>query len=296
MWSAIHRHAGVRGFTLIELLVVVSIIAMLIGILLPVLGRAREQAHLILCMNNARELSIAAMLYADDHNGFYPVVPAWEFTPNFQGADTLIAFNSWTHGGKTSSRHWIGAIPERDNHLFASERPLNWYTDPDLVLDEDPDVADDDRLELPLHRCPSDRITYQRGFWGDQNYGTTEISSYDDVGTSYHLNVKWWFGMIGGQSGISPRWKWDRVRPMFRQASLVEASRFVWSHDQTMDFVVNKGESRPGDHGGQNRATALFMDGHVKYLEVNPGEPRGTAYTLLFESSVTNGLYPDELP
>jgi prepilin-type processing-associated H-X9-DG protein len=59
---------------------------------------------------------------------------------------------------------------------------------------------------------------------------------------------------------------------------------------------VNKGEPRPGDHGGENRATALFMDGHVRYLEVSPGQASGSAYTLLFESSLTSGLYPAPEP
>ncbi|MEL7239899.1 MAG: prepilin-type N-terminal cleavage/methylation domain-containing protein, partial [Planctomycetota bacterium] len=61
-----------RGFTLIELLVVIAIIALLIGILLPALGRARDQARTVLSLSNVRQLTVALTTYAVDFNGKFP--------------------------------------------------------------------------------------------------------------------------------------------------------------------------------------------------------------------------------
>ncbi len=60
-------------FTLIELLVAVAIIAILASLLLPVLGRAKYTTRLAVCMSNQRQAAMAAMMYADEYNGFWPV-------------------------------------------------------------------------------------------------------------------------------------------------------------------------------------------------------------------------------
>lgn len=61
-----------RGFTLIELLVVIAVIALLIGILLPALGKARESARGLKCSVNQKQITLALMAYANDFKQLFP--------------------------------------------------------------------------------------------------------------------------------------------------------------------------------------------------------------------------------
>ena len=61
-----------RAFTLIELLVVIAVIAILAGLLLPVLAKARARASSINCVGNLKQINVAMRLWANDHDGKYP--------------------------------------------------------------------------------------------------------------------------------------------------------------------------------------------------------------------------------
>ncbi|MEM9020965.1 MAG: prepilin-type N-terminal cleavage/methylation domain-containing protein [Planctomycetota bacterium] len=112
------------GFTLIELLVVISIIALLIGILLPVLGAARESARTGQCLSNLRQMAVAAQTHAIEHDDLLPQAYRFEAGNSYSWEINTIA------GVHQPGDLWSGQGTIEIQQCPSYDGPDNWSSAP----------------------------------------------------------------------------------------------------------------------------------------------------------------------
>ena len=126
------------GFTIIELLVVISIIALLIGLLLPALGRARDSAKAVKCLSNMRSLGQAITLYHADERLTFPQ-PAQETTAlGAVAAGESLWFNAIDYYLQQTSRNYSSSNTAERNYEQFKQDPV-WLDLPDDAAGSTPD-------------------------------------------------------------------------------------------------------------------------------------------------------------
>lgn len=288
-----------RAFTLIELLVVIAVIALLVGLLLPALGRARNAGRLAVSLSNCRQIMLGVASYRNEQKDRLPMRLSYT-----NGSGVFAGMDQWSYGGKNTSAFWASPGFSGVFDEPAYTRFLNPYVQPDITIEPPAGYAgftgtgsnmrlikglltqaERDTLQMPVFRSPGDRRTHQQTAYG----GDPAVSCYDDVGTSYLMNLRWLYAITGGNFVTQPAFYEGE-----RRCRLAETfdPRFVFIHDQTGDLVagsdfnvqpVSARRSWMGEFGDKNKSVMGFMDGRAQYLLMTPGEERGDRYTLHFE-------------
>lgn len=292
-----------RAFTLLELLIVTAIVSILLALLLPALAHARRAGQMAASMSNLRQLNLAASMYRDAGRGFLPFTPVYlrgsAATDRRDPGRDLVGLCSWSFGGKCNDRWWAdGPASRRGFDIEAADRPLNPYLYPDFdwqcpspATSSGPPLAADDHaraLHARVFLDPSDHVSHQRA-WPRPTPG---LSGYQDVGTSYHLNYKWYAPLEAQMPGHTDRRFLARLAFGAQRIALSEAhdpARFVWLNDQYADVVVNHPDPDfrlINGYGDANKSAMAFLDGHAAYLPVYPGAGqrsfRTDRYTFIF--------------
>jgi len=247
--------ARTPGFTLIELLVVIAIIALLISILLPSLGKAKEQAKKVKCVANLKEIGVAMQEYFLDHKDWFP----------FGKRNELNYMHGFYYGGHPGRDDWWGYTDPvyRDTPLA---RPLNRYLYPELP---DYDVPPDDPMfevvrQMPVFQCPSD----MGGFWNTDPGDTPNSKElYWEVGTSYDANYHFVYSWAIQNRGER---NWLQLANAFLRVQLFKhSSEFIILYEDPFDSAQWLRIPRRGWHREWNKHSLLFLDGHAANIKTD---------------------------
>ena len=237
LFSRAHSAKRGIGFTLVELLVTVSIIAILAGILFPVISRSIEACRGSRCTSNLSQLGKAIDLYCQDHNDRYPY-----------GLDSFdrIYPEAWRFSEASSPPYW-NPVTQRSFYrevkaLIAADQRR---TDVDVVLFQ---YAPD----RELWHCPSDTGVVARGVLWNLPYDTKGKTMFEAFQMSYHYRTEL------ALSQIACSW----VKRPAATNVLMDGTGYWHSRYR-----------RPPRHDGSDTAderlwgyNVLFADGHVKNL------------------------------
>jgi prepilin-type processing-associated H-X9-DG protein/prepilin-type N-terminal cleavage/methylation domain-containing protein len=268
------RLDAIKAFTLVELLVVIGIIALLIGILLPVLGKARQQANLVVCQTHLRQIGQAIALYVVDNQGTLPL-GQWNSWPQSTDWSVLLQNelnarygNTFATTGNGSQAYNRGIF--RDVDTQDGDAPLHYSCHPRLMPqygEMDPQYGSGSKVALTPPKMSrvqrnSEMALIMDGsqwqsFLGDTNYwGTQPVAWALD---------NWRFGEFGNNYSAAPL---DYL--LFNNTNADNGANISIGPNQDtgsdMAYLwwdCTNGQVR-ARHMGGTVANFLFVDGHVE--------------------------------
>lgn len=226
------------GFTLVELLVVIGIIALMLSILLPALGKVRESSRQIKCLSNLRQLSLATVQYCNDNNGYYPGRAGQGAERNEQPGVDPANYSGWI-AWRREVDAFTGAVhpsPWKQNITHSALARYLGYSKirPHATPQEAHLVAP--KLE-EMYRCPSDNVERRVAFAGDLN-GNRGLYRY-----SYSMNIMF------GNKEFDPDRPTELVdtnpKGSYRKTSKVRRTSEVIIYLDESELSINNGEFNP---------------------------------------------------